>query len=74
MLKMAFMNKKKIKILGVTALTNLDNIQVQKYYSRKNIKELVNDYVLHAIKNNVLCIFIFQNILKILHEMYEIYL
>ena len=38
MLKMAFLNKKKIKILGVTALTSLDNNQVQKYYLRANVK------------------------------------
>ena len=53
MLKMAFLNKKKIKILGVTALTSLDNLQVQKYYSRANVKELVKDYVTYAIKNKI---------------------
>ena len=53
MLKMAFLNKKKIKILGVTALTSLDNNQVQKYYLRENVKELVKDYVSYAIKNKI---------------------
>ena len=51
--KMAFLNKKKIKILGVTALTSLDNLQVQKYYSRANVKELVKDYVTYAITNKI---------------------
>ena len=53
MLKMAFLNKKKIKILGVTALTSLDNQQVKKYYSRATAKELVKEYVSYAIKNNI---------------------
>tara|TARA_B100002003_G_scaffold205491_1_gene198898 strand:+ start:60 stop:758 length:699 start_codon:yes stop_codon:yes gene_type:complete len=53
MLKIAFLNKKKIKILGVTALTSLDDHQVQKYYSRPTVKELVNDYVSHAINNKI---------------------
>ena len=53
MLKMALLNKKKTKILGVTALTSLDNHQVQKYYLRANVKELVNDYVSYALKNKI---------------------
>ena len=53
MLKMAFLNKKKIKILGVTALTSLNNHQIQKYYLRANAKKLVNDYVSYAIKNRI---------------------
>jgi len=53
MLKMAFLNKKKIKILGVTALTSLNNHQIQKYYLRANAKTLVNDYVSYAIKNKI---------------------
>ena len=53
MLKIAFLNKKKIKILGITALTSLDDQQVQKYYLRPTVKELVNDYVSYAINNNI---------------------
>ena len=53
MLKMALLNKKKTKIIGVTALTSLDNHQVQKYYLRTNVKKLVNDYVGHALKNKI---------------------
>ena len=53
MLKIAFLNKKKIKILGITALTSLDDQQVQKYYLRPTVKELVNDYVSHAINNKI---------------------
>jgi len=53
MLKMAFLNKKKIKILGVTALTSLNNHQIQKYYLRENAKKLVSDYVSYAIKNKI---------------------
>ena len=53
MLKMAFLNKKKIKILGVTALTSLDDCQINKYYARKNVKKLVNDYVSYALENKM---------------------
>jgi len=53
MLKMAYLNKKKIKILGVTALTSLNNDQVQKYYSRTNVNKLVSDYATYAIKNKI---------------------
>ena len=38
MLKMALLNKKNTKILGVTALTSLDNHQVKKYYLNSNYK------------------------------------
>ncbi len=53
MLKMAFLNKKKTKILGVTALTSLNNYQVNKYYLRKNVEKLVNDYVIYALENKL---------------------
>ena len=42
-----------VKILGVSALTSLDNEQVKKYYLRENVNELVTDFTYYAIENKL---------------------
>ncbi len=53
MLEATTINKKKTKILGISALTSLDNEQVKKYYLRKNVNELVTDFTYYAIENKL---------------------
>ena len=53
MLEATIINKKKTKILGVSALTSLDNEQVKKYYLRENINKLVTDFTYFAIENKL---------------------
>ena len=53
MQKMASLNKKNVKILGVSILTSIDNDQARKYYNNENIKYLVSSFVNNAIENNL---------------------
>ena len=53
MQQMASLSKKNVKILGVSVLTSIDEIQAEKYYNSKNIKELVRKFVKYSIKNNL---------------------
>ena len=53
MLEMANIKKGDVKILGVSALTSLDNEQVKKYYLRKNVNDLVTDFTNCAIENKL---------------------
>ncbi len=53
MLKSANIIKKGTKILGVSALTSLDDEQVKKYYLRKNVNKLVADFTHFAIENKL---------------------
>ena len=53
MLKVSNANKNNTKILGVSALTSLNNEQVKKIYFRKNVTELVTDFANFAIKNKL---------------------
>lgn len=53
MLEAATIKKRAAKILGVTALTSLDDEQVKKYYLRDNVKKLVTDFTYSAIKNKL---------------------
>lgn len=46
-------NNKKTIILGVTALTSLDENQTQKYYKEKNVNILVKKFANYAKKNNL---------------------
>jgi len=46
-------NNKKTIILGVTALTSLDEKQTQKYYKEKNVNILVKKFANYAKKNNL---------------------
>ena len=47
------LNKNKTKILGVTILTSLNNIQTKKYYNDQNVNKLVKKFSQNA-KNNKL--------------------
>ena len=53
MLEATTIKKKGAKILGVSALTSLDNEQVKKYYLRENVKKLVTDFTYCAIENKL---------------------
>ena len=53
MQKVASLNKKNVKILGVSILTSIDNAQAKKYYNNENIKNLVSSFVNNALKNNL---------------------
>ena len=53
MLEATNINDKETKILGVSALTSLDDEQAKKYYLRENIKELVSDFTHYAIENKL---------------------
>ena len=45
--------KQETKILGVSALTSLDNAQVKKYYLRESVDKLVADFTSYAIENKL---------------------
>ena len=53
MLEAVNIKEKETKILGVSALTSLDDEQVNKYYLRKNVNKLVTDFTYHAIENKL---------------------
>ena len=53
MLKATTIKNNKTKILGISALTSLDNEQVNKYYLRKNVNKLVTDFTYYAIENKL---------------------
>ena len=53
MLEVTNIKKGDVKILGVSALTSLDNEQVNKYYLRKNVNDLVADFTNCAIENKL---------------------
>ena len=53
MLKATSIKNKKTKILGISALTSLDDKQIKKYYSRNNVEKLVIDYTKYAIENKL---------------------
>ena len=46
-------HKHKIKILGVSILTSLDNIQTKKYFNQKSITLLVKKFAKQAKKNRL---------------------
>ena len=53
MQNIAIKNKKNVKILGVSILTSIDELQAKKYYNYQNIEELVGKFVEYALKNNL---------------------
>ena len=53
MLEVTNIKKGDVKIIGVSALTSLDNEQVNKYYLRKNVIDLVTDFTNCAIENKL---------------------
>ena len=53
MLKATTIKNNKTKILGISALTSLDDEQVNKYYLRKNVNKLVTDFTYYAIENKL---------------------
>ena len=53
MQKIAHINKKEVKILGVSILTSIDKKQSLKYYGNKNIENLVRNFVKYSIKNKL---------------------
>ena len=53
MQKIANLSKKNVKVLGVSILTSIDSEQAEKYYSEKNIKNLVGKFVKNALKNKL---------------------
>ena len=53
MQKIANSSKKKVKVLGVSILTSIDGAQAEKYYSEKNINNLVGKFVKNALENKL---------------------
>ena len=53
MQKIANLSKKNVKILGVSILTSIDSAQAEKYYSEKNINNLVGKFVKNALENKL---------------------
>ncbi len=53
MQQMASLSKKNVKILGVSILTSLDDIQAEKYYNSKNINDLISKFVQYAMENKL---------------------
>ena len=51
MQKIANLSKKNVKVLGVSILTSIDSAQAEKYYSEKNINNLVGKFVKNALEN-----------------------
>ena len=53
MMKSSKISKTETKILGVSILTSMDDIQTKKYYNKKDISKLVKDFSKAAKKNNL---------------------
>ena len=53
MQKVANLSKKNVKVLGVSILTSIDSVQAEKYYSEKNINNLVGKFVKNALENKL---------------------
>jgi len=53
MQQMAILAKKNIKILGISILTSIDEVQAKKYYNTSNIKNLVANFVKYSIENKL---------------------
>ena len=53
MQKIANSSKKNVKVLGVSILTSIDSEQAEKYYSEKNINNLVGKFVKNALENKL---------------------
>ena len=53
MISSSLINRKNMKILGVSILTSLDEKQTYKYYNEKSIKKLVIKFVKQAKKLNL---------------------
>ena len=53
MLKSTNLKNNKTKIIGVSALTSLNDKQVNKYYLRKNVNKLVSDFTYFALENKL---------------------
>ena len=53
MQKLAFLNKKNVKILGISLLTSMDRNQAMKFYNLRNIKDIVKKFVKSAIDNKL---------------------
>ena len=53
MLNEAKKNSKKVKIIGVTALTSLDDKNIYQIYKRKNVEQLVKEMINIAIKSKL---------------------
>ena len=53
MQKIANLTKKNVKVLGVSILTSIDSVQAEKYYSERNINNLVVKFVKNALENKL---------------------
>ena len=53
MQKTANSSKKNVKVLGVSILTSIGSAQAEKYYSEKNINNLVGKFVKNALENKL---------------------
>ena len=53
MQKIAVLNKKNVKILGISILTSMDAEQTKKYYNLNNIEEVVGKFVKYATNNKL---------------------
>ena len=53
MQKIANSSKKNVKVLGVSILTSIGSTQAEKYYSERNINNLVVKFVKNALENKL---------------------
>ena len=53
MQQIAVLTKNDIKVLGVSVLTSINEMQAQKYYNTNNIEELVSNFVKYSIENKL---------------------
>jgi len=53
MQKAAYFSKGKVKLLGVSILTSIDNEQAKKYYFNKNIDEIITNFANYALFNQL---------------------
>tara|TARA_Y100000590_G_scaffold310983_1_gene351338 strand:+ start:88 stop:768 length:681 start_codon:yes stop_codon:yes gene_type:complete len=53
MQKSVIKNKNNIKVLGVSILTSISNLESKKYYNETNISNLVKKFVINAKENNL---------------------
>ena len=53
MQKISYFTKKNVRILGVSILTSLDELQTKKYYNSNNIINIVTKFVQYSIENKL---------------------
>jgi len=53
MQKISYLTKRKVRVLGVSILTSMDELQIKKYYNSNNIGNLVTKFVQYSIENKL---------------------